>query len=189
MNANKEHKGLKSFISSEYRNMVSYVRRYLNEKYYGVNAEDIVQDVAVNMLSRLDLDDRLENMAGYVYRSIKNRITDIRRKKNNEIPFEHFTDEEGNEFISDKGVEMNESYINEIDDSKFYGVLNNALSKLSPSQQMVFIATEFDGYTFEELSDELDIPIGTLLSWKHRGVKKLKEIIRPDDFYEQNENE
>ncbi len=187
MNANKEHKGLKSFISSEYRNMVSYVRRYLNEKYYDVNAEDIVQDVAVNMFSKLDLDDKLENIAGYVYRSIKNKITDIRRKKLNEIPFEHFTDDKGNEYISDKGAVLDEPNINEIDDFKFYGVLNKALSKLSPSQQMVFIATEFDGYTFEELSDELDIPIGTLLSWKHRGVKKLKEIIRPDDFYKEKE--
>jgi DNA-directed RNA polymerase specialized sigma24 family protein len=53
---------------------------------------------------------------------------------------------------------------------------------------MVFVATEIDGYTFEELSDELEIPIGTLLSWKHRGVKKLKQIIRPDDLYLKNNN-
>ena len=53
---------------------------------------------------------------------------------------------------------------------------------------MVFVATEMEGYTFEELSDELDIPIGTLLSWKHRGVKKLKELIKLDDLYMENEN-
>jgi DNA-directed RNA polymerase specialized sigma24 family protein len=54
---------------------------------------------------------------------------------------------------------------------------------------MVFIATEIDGFTFEELSDQLEIPIGTLLSWKHRGVKKLKEIIKIDNFYIKNDNE
>lgn len=187
MNAKSEHKSLKSFISSEYRNMVSYVRSYLNEKYYDVSAEDVVQDVAVNIFAKLDLDEKLENIAGYVYRSIKNKITDIIRKDKKEIPFEHFTDEEGNEYISENIAVISESDNLEIDDSRFYDLLNEALSKLSPNQQMVFVATEFDGYTFEELADELNIPIGTLLSWKHRGVKKLKELIRPDDLYMKTE--
>lgn len=187
MKTKKEHKGLKSFISSEYRNMVRYVKRYLNEKYYDVSAEDVVQDVALNMFSKLDLDEQLENIAGYVYRSIKNKISDIRNKKDREIPFEKFTDDEGNEYILTKENVSSDDFLNEIDDTKFYNSLNSALNKLSPSQQMVFIATEFDGYTFEELSEELDIPIGTLLSWKHRGVKKLKELIRPEDFYRENE--
>ncbi len=183
MNAQKENKSLRWFISSEYRNIVKYVKRYLNEKYYEVSAEDVVQDVAVNLFSKLDLDEQLENIAAYVYRSVKNKITDVRRKKNNEVPFERFTDDEGNEFILNKAAVSSELIFKEIDDSKFYNTINTALSKLNPNQQMVFVATEFEGYTFEELSDELDIPIGTLLSWKHRGVKRLKELIRPDDLY------
>jgi len=182
MKVEKEHKGLKSFISLEYRSLVSYVRRYFNEKYYNVSAEDIVQDVAVNLFSKLDIDGQLENIAGYVYRSIRNRITDFQRKSKKEITFNNFVDDEGEEYYSEN-IPLEEIIFNEIDDEKFYDSIHKALDQLSPNQQMVFVATEIDGYTFEELSDELEIPIGTLLSWKHRGVKKLKEIIRPDDFY------
>ena len=187
MKGEKEHKGLKSFISSEYRSLVSYVRKYFNEKYYNLSAEDIVQDVAVNLFSKLDMDGQLENIAGYVYRSIRNRIADVQRKKKKEINFNKFVDEEGEEHYSEN-IPLEENKFNEIDDEKFYDSIHKALDKLSPNQQMVFVATEIDGYTFEELSDELEIPIGTLLSWKYRGVKKLKQIIRPDDLYLKNDN-
>jgi RNA polymerase sigma factor (sigma-70 family) len=183
MKNEKGHIGLKTFISAEYRNLVGFVRKYFNEKYYDVSAEDIVQDVAVNLFSKLDMDSQLENIAGYVYRSVRNRINDFKRKNKTEIPFENFVDENGDEFISKTIAESSDDFLNEINDEKFYESLHEALNKLSPNQQMVFVATEIDGYTFEELSDEFNIPIGTLLSWKHRGVKKLKNIIELDKFY------
>ena len=188
MKVENDYKGLRTFISSEYRSLVNYVRRYLNDKYYDVNAEDIVQDVALNLFSKLDLDDQLENIAGYVYRSIRNKITDFQRKKKKEVPFQKLVNHEGEEFFLESIEETEEEELNEINDKNFYPVINEALKKLSPNQQMVFVATEFEGYTFEELADELDIPIGTLLSWKHRGVKKLKQIIRPEDLFTDNEN-
>lgn len=188
MNSKKEHKGLKAFISSEYQNLVSYVRRYINERYNDFSAEDIVQDVSVNLFSKLDFDEHLENIAGYVYRSIKNKITDFQRKSKREVPFEKFTNEEGEEYYSENIQDTPEDFESTINDENFYDRLNKALDQLSPSQRMIFVATEFDGYTFEELSDELNIPIGTLLSWKHRGVKKLKQLIKLDDFYLENEN-
>jgi len=187
-NGNTE-KSLKAFIQAEYRNLVKYVRRSINEKYYQVDAEDIVQDVAVNLFSKLDFDGQLENMAAYVYRSIKNRIADFMRKKKKEYPFETFVDEDGEEFFSENIGDIPEYTLKDINDQNFYKALNNGLQQLSPNQQMVFIATEMDGYTFEDLSEKLNIPIGTLLSWKFRGVKKLKQIIRLDDFYTDNENE
>lgn len=196
MKVEKEHtrssgrrEGLKSFISSEYRNLVSYVRRYFNEKYYDLSAEDIIQDVAVNVFSKLDFDTHVENIAGYVYRSIRNRITDLQRNKRKEFPFERFSNNDGEDHFSENISEAPRLFFNEIDDEKFYDSMQEALNKLSPNQQMVFVATEIDGFTFEELSDQLEIPIGTLLSWKHRGVKKLKEIINIDDFYIKNDNE
>ncbi|MDA3954599.1 MAG: RNA polymerase sigma factor [Bacteroidales bacterium] len=188
MKVEKEHKGLKSFVSSEYKNLVSYVRRYFNENYYDVSAEDIVQDVAVNIFSKLDIDKQVENIAGYVYRSIRNRITDFQRKSKKEVPFENFVNDEGEEYISENIHEEFDIPFETIDDEQFYKTFYEALNQLSPNQQMVFVATEIDGCTFDELSDELNIPIGTLLSWKHRGVKKLKELIKLDDFYNENED-
>ena len=74
-----------------------------------------------------------------------------------------------------------------IDDNNFYEKLYTALRELNPNQQAVIVATEIDHYTFDELSEEWGIPIGTMLSWKSRGMKKLREKIKLDDFYTDNE--
>ncbi|MEA2105125.1 MAG: RNA polymerase sigma factor [Bacteroidota bacterium] len=186
MTKDNKHRRVLSFMSSEYRQMINYVKRYFNEKYYHISAEDIIQDVALNIFSKLDFDEKVENMAAYIYRALKNKINDYRRKKRQEIPFQSFSrDEEKNSYI-EKIFDFPYFNTPQIDDNVFYQKLNEALNQLSPNQQMVFIATEIDGYSFEELSQKLNIPVGTLLSWKHKGVQKLKNLIRPEEFYRQN---
>lgn len=131
----------------------------------------------------MDIDAQVENVAGYVYRSLQNRIRDIKRKKRKEIPFEEYNDDDEPELIIKSQMIDDSSPLKEIDDPTFYKRFYDALSTLSPSQQAVIIKTEIEGYTFDELAEEWEIPVGTLLSWKHRGIKKLKENIKLDDFY------
>lgn len=180
-NQNTNNKFL-SFFSSEHKNLISFVRKYLNEKYYNTSAEDIIQDVALQIFDKIDFDSQVENIAGYFYRSIRNKISDIRNKKRKEILI--YDNEEYNENSFFEILLANESELKkEIDDNTFYKNLNTALRELNPNQQAVIVATEIDHYSFEELSEEWNIPIGTLLSWKSRGIKKLKEKIKLDDFY------
>jgi len=61
MTKDHKHTRVLSFMLSEYRQMISYVKKYLNEKYYNISAEDIIQDVALNIFSKLDFDEKVEN--------------------------------------------------------------------------------------------------------------------------------
>jgi len=124
-------------------------------------------------------------LAAYIYRALKNKMNDYRRKKRKEIPFQLFARDEEKNSYTDKIADFQYLNMPSIDDDIFYQKLHWGLSQLSPNQQMVFIATELDGCSFEELSQELNIPVGTLLSWKHRGVQKLRKLIRPEEFYRQ----
>jgi len=177
---------LSSFFATEYRSLIRYVKKYINERYYNITAEDIIQDVAVNIFNKVDFDLQIENIAGYFYRSIRNKISDIRRKKKNEILLDNYTNGD-NEISFFESLSADENENKTINDNKFYQKLHEALEGLNPNQQAVIIAIEFDNYTYEELSEEWGIPIGTLLSWKSRGIKKLKEKIKLDEFYIDNE--
>ena len=57
------------------------------------------------------------------------------------------------------------------------GLLRQAISELRPDEQAVIIATEFEDRTYEELSEEWDVPMGTLMSRKHRSLSKLHRIL------------
>lgn len=190
MKSENQNTGLGQFIVAEYKNLVKYVKKYLDEKYYSVTAEDIVQDVALNLFAKLDFDAKVENMAGYVYRSVKNRVVDVQRKTRNEVLLEQFNDDDetnSDDLISKLLSNATDTELRLIDSELFHMKLNMAFKELPTKHRAVIIATEFEDYSFEELSKEWDVPVGTLLSWKHRGIMKLKECIKLDDFYIVNE--
>ncbi|MCK4639081.1 MAG: RNA polymerase sigma factor, partial [Bacteroidales bacterium] len=142
-----------------------------------LDAEDIVQDVALNIFTRVDFNSPVENVAGYIYRALRNKIIDIQRKK--ELPVDSMDKEEETKEgriikqIPDTEEEVPEIARNEAMQKK----MMQAIEKLKPEQQEVIIATDFEGYTFEELSEETGVPIGTLLSRKHRAMAKLYNML------------
>jgi DNA-directed RNA polymerase specialized sigma24 family protein len=66
------------FLQTEYQKLVNCVRMNLDDRYDDASPEDIVQDVALSLVSRLNPDTQIGNLAGYIYRSLKNRIIDYR---------------------------------------------------------------------------------------------------------------
>ena len=80
MDSEKENKKqLESFFKQEYNTMRGYINSRVKASTE-VDAEDIIQDVAVKLFALAD-NNRIGNVAGFVYRSIRNKIIDISRKK------------------------------------------------------------------------------------------------------------
>ena len=175
MNSYSEQQNkLSGFFAQEYNNLVAYVKRNLE----AADAEDVVQDVAMNLFTKADFNSPIENLFAYVYRSLKNKIIDLRRKKR-ELRLDDYEDEESGENVllralSEEPAEFLEDPDNELKLGKMY----ECIEELRPDQQDIIIATELEGYTFEELSREWDVPIGTLLSRKHRAMSKLQAIMK-----------
>ena len=171
-----QKKSLESFFRQEYQKLVNYVRKNIEERYFDASPEDIVQDVAIGLIDKLDLDSQIGNLTAYIYRSVKNRIIDYQKKKQRNVSIENFTDNKNENYllntIADETLTEEKNYSN-IEPE----VLRQAISQLRPDEQIVIIATEFENRTFEELSEEWDIPLGTLLSRKHRALSKLHKLL------------
>jgi len=52
-----------------------------------------------------------------------------------------------------------------------------ALSLLSTAERAVWLAVEMEGFSFRELAEMWNEPIGTLLSRKSRATKNLQRIL------------
>jgi RNA polymerase sigma-70 factor (ECF subfamily) len=171
-----QKKSLERFFRNEYQKLLGFVRKNLDERYSEASPEDIIQDVALGLIDRLDLDAQIGNLAGYIYRSVTNKINDYRRKKQRTVSIERFTDGKNENYLlntlTDETLaeEMNYSDIEP-------ELLMEAIAQLRPDEQALINATEFGGQTFEELSEAWDIPLGTLLSRKHRALSKLYKIL------------
>ncbi len=132
-------------------------------------AEDIVQDAFVK-LWEANLDP-IENLAGYVFTAVSNRVRDWFRRKT--LQQEDLSPEWA-ELIADTQSDQ----VSALENQERMQALWSAIDDLPSSQKAVLIATEIEGWTFEELADLWDEPLGTLLSRKHRAVKTLRKNLK-----------
>lgn len=165
-------KTIRDIFTNEYHKLKAYVNKFINE-YGAMEADDIIQDVALNLFSKPDFDTTVENAAAFVYRSLKNRIIDNYRKgrKTDSIDrSEKYNELEDEKTNTQKSFESNE------DVQK----LRKAINKLSEDQRVILIETEFEGKSFAELAELWNVPIGTLLSRKHRAMASLQKILNKE---------
>ena len=171
-----QKKSLDSFFRKEYQKLVNYVRKNLEERYFDSSPEDIVQDVAIGLIDKLDLDTQIGNLTAYIYRAVKNRMIDYRKKKQRTVSIENFTDSKNGNYLLN--TISDDTLTERRDDQETTPeALHEAISQLRPDEQALIMATEFENRTYEELSEEWDVPLGTLLSRRHRALSKLNKII------------
>ena len=58
--------------------------------------------------------------------------------------------------------------------------LTEALSTLPESQRAAIVLFHFHEATYEEIASTLEVPMGTVMTWLHRGRKKLRAAIGAD---------
>jgi RNA polymerase sigma factor (sigma-70 family) len=164
------------FFSLENGRLKNYVRKQ-TQRISDMDAEDIVAEVMLRTVSRLGSPVQVENIAAYVYRSIRNRIADFERGRARSTSLDGMLDENGElPFLQALAAENEEPFQAE-DQAERIHRLTDAIGKLEPRQRAVLIATELKGKSFRELSDDWGEPIGTLLSRKSRAVKALRRLL------------
>ncbi len=168
MNSESENnQKLKEFFTQEYHSLKAYVNSKIKANV-NRDAEDIIQDVALKLFSGADRYSPINNVAGFVYRSIKNRIIDIMRM--NKQLINHDNDNEA------KLIEFTETLYGKPDDyysEQIKDELKKSILKLKPSYRDIIIAIDFEGYTYKEIASETGIPEGTLMSRRHRAISLL----------------
>jgi len=136
------------------------------------DAEDIVQDVALRIFSRADDTMPINNIGGFVYNAIRNRIIDIMRgKKERKLPSEDI-DQQWQEFAELFYGDADNSYSPEME-----AALKKAITDLKPVYRDIVIAIDFEGYTYKELAERTGIPSGTLMSRRHRAMSELSKSL------------
>ena len=94
-----QKKSLDRFFRNEYQKLVNFIRKNLDDRYYEASPEDIIQDVALGLIDKLDLDAQIGNLTGYIYRSVKNRIIDYQKKKQRNVSIETFADRQNGNYL------------------------------------------------------------------------------------------
>lgn len=147
-------------------------------------AEDILQDVFANVLAASkDVHKPIDNLASWVFTSVRNRIIDSYRKKRTDSFADLGTAEQKEEgmdhverFLGDFSYNPEEDLVRKT----IWESVIKGLDELPVEQKWVFVKNEFEGVSFREMSEETGVNINTLLARKRYAVlylrKKLQEL-------------
>ena len=172
--------GWYSFFTRDGEKLIRFVQSRAH-RISQMDAEDIVADVMLSIVSKFETSGPVENLAAYAYRSLKNRSADFERSRSRTTSLDGMADEDGElPLLSMLCTEDGEPFAAEERAERMHN-LTDAIGKLEPRQRAVLIATELKGQSFRELSEAWGEPMGTLLSRKSRAVKTLRRILEETD--------
>ncbi|GAA4830047.1 sigma-70 family RNA polymerase sigma factor [Algivirga pacifica] len=139
------------------------------------DAKDLVQDTYMKAFRFINSFEEGTNAKAWLFRILKNSfINDYRKKSKQPSKIDY---QEVESVYNSEDVDLNittdlrtETMSNRIGDE-----VTNALNSLAVDFRIVIILCDLEGFTYEEMSKILDIPIGTVRSRLHRARNLLKE--------------
>jgi len=162
-------------VKREQSRLRNFIRRRVPDP---LDAEDILQDVFYRLVEANRLLMPIEHVTGWLFRVARNRITDLFRKKEPEN-FSETGDEEDEpaqfeDLLPSPDAGPEAMYARNL----LLHELQRAVAELPKEQREVFVAHEFDGRSFKELSAETGVSVSTLLSRKRYAVLHLRERLQ-----------
>lgn len=139
------------------------------------DAKDLVQDTYLKAFRFINSFQRGTNAKAWLFRILKNSFINEFRKKSkqpakvdyNEVEQFYNSDDAGENITTDLRVETVQHMIGD--------EISGALNAIPVDFRTVIILSDLEGFTYEEMSKILDIPIGTVRSRLHRARNMLKD--------------
>ena len=142
------------------------------------DAKDLVQETYLKAYRFIDSFQQGTNAKAWLFRILKNSFINEFRKKSKQPPKVDYQEVESyyNSEDVDRSITTDlrvESVQDMIGDE-----VSNALNSLAVDFRTVIILCDLEGFTYEEMSKILDIPIGTVRSRLHRARNLLREKLK-----------
>jgi RNA polymerase sigma-70 factor (ECF subfamily) len=156
------------------------VRKYMRPAYYVAlgyvgnsdDALDISQDAFVNAFRHIRRFDSSRSFFPWFYSILKNlcmnHLNRVRRRREDSLDE---TDEEGNQIsIPVETVDPEENAVRK----DLAGKIGEAMRRLRPKEREIVILQHLQDFSYQEIADLLDIPIGTVMSRLYSARRSLR---------------
>jgi RNA polymerase sigma-70 factor (ECF subfamily) len=142
------------------------------------DAEDLVQETYLKAYKYYDKFEEGTNLKAWLFKILKNTFINSYRKKQQAPPKADFADiEESFETTvrDDSGAARNpeEELLEKVLDED----VQAAIEELPHDYRMVVLLADLEGFSYKEIADILEIPVGTVMSRLYRGRRLLEEAL------------
>lgn len=135
------------------------------------DASDLVQETILKALSNEDKFETGTNLKGWLYTIMKNIfINQYRRMVRSSV----FVDKTDNQYYINSGKQTSG---NRGEGNLIFKEINKAINSLSDNLRVPFMMA-YEGYKYEEIAQQLSIPLGTVKIRIHVARQKLKDQLK-----------
>lgn len=160
------------------------------------DADDLVQETYVKAYRKFHQYEQGTNLRAWLYRILTNTYISAYRKKVRQPP--EYPQEEIDDFsLYDWLGGVGESAEHEVLERITADEVKDALADLPEQFRMAVYLADVEGFSYQEISEIMDTPIGTVMSRLHRGRKQLQKslseyarshgIVPRDDEHDQDD--
>ena len=143
------------------------------------DAQDLVQETYMKAYRSFHQFKKDTNINAWLYTILTNTFINMYRKKQKApqiVDSEEINEWQLNTSHSDGSIGLR-SAETEVLESLSDEKIKEAMSGLSKQSQLVVYFADIEGYSYKEISDLLDIPVGTVMSRLHRARLKLRKTL------------
>lgn len=153
--------------------LLNFVFRFVGNR---TDAEDIIQETFLRVYRNKHMYKEIAKFSTWVYTIAGNLAkTELRRRKRHKIfSVSNFVNEEKDFDIPDR----DHSPEKKVDSSIQESIIQKAIEKLPIKFKEVIVLRDIQGFAYEEISQILNIPLGTVKSRVNRGRLKLQEDLK-----------
>jgi RNA polymerase sigma-70 factor (ECF subfamily) len=143
------------------------------------NAEDLVQDTAMRAWRFFDKFQEGTNFRAWIFKILTNTFINRYRRSTRERSIQSDAERETIEahFLSQDLTEQTKSPEALLLDRALTADVLKAIDELSIDFRMVVVLADLQEFSYREISDILEIPVGTVMSRLFRGRKQLQKIL------------
>jgi RNA polymerase sigma-70 factor (ECF subfamily) len=145
-----------------------------------LDAEDLVQDVFLRAYRFFDKFEEGTNFKAWIFKILTNTFINRYRKKIREPQQTEFDKVEY--YYSESEKERDDKYETRYEEKRYADLfgdeVNAALAKLSYDFRAVVILCDIEGFSYKEIAQIIDTPIGTVMSRLSRARQQLQNYLR-----------
>ena len=143
------------------------------------DAEDLVQDTYLRAFRGFAGFKEGTNLKAWLYRILTNSFINTYRKKQREPQIVDGPEDIDEWYLYDRlgGRSVEVSAENEVLDQIPDADVKAALESLSENFRLAVLLADVEGFSYKEIAEIMDVPIGTVMSRLHRGRKALEKAL------------